>query len=181
MPPVERRAAIVAAVVPLLAEFGDAVTCRQIAAAAGVAEGTLFRAFTDKDELLRAALDAALDPEPLEAALRRIDPSLPFERRLVEATALVQQRVVDVWRLVSNLGPDLHGRGRRPMADSAALAEIFASESGRLCVDPVDAARMLRGLTLSLTHPMIASERTPAAQIVAVILHGIARPARSAR
>src|SRR5690606_40981582 len=45
----DRRNAIAAATVPLLVEHGAAVTTRQIADAAGVAEGTLFRAFADKD------------------------------------------------------------------------------------------------------------------------------------
>ncbi|MCU1430433.1 MAG: DNA-binding transcriptional regulator, AcrR family, partial [Actinomycetia bacterium] len=36
---------IVAATLPLLLEHGDRVTSRQIAEAAGIAEGTIFRAF----------------------------------------------------------------------------------------------------------------------------------------
>ncbi|MFJ4109173.1 TetR/AcrR family transcriptional regulator [Oerskovia enterophila] len=65
----DRRAAIAAATVPLLARYGSAVTTRQIAQAADVAEGTLFRAFEDKDELIHAALVAALDPAPLVRAI----------------------------------------------------------------------------------------------------------------
>jgi len=93
MPPDERRAAIIAAVVPLLHEHGEAVTCRQIAEAAGIAEGTIFRVFADKDELLLAAFDREVDLAPLEAAIRSIDSALAFEQRLIEATELVQRRV----------------------------------------------------------------------------------------
>ena len=50
LPPEERRSMIVAATLPLLLEHGDRVTSRQIAEACGIAEGTIFRAFTDKDE-----------------------------------------------------------------------------------------------------------------------------------
>src|SRR5687768_2663903 len=77
LPADERRAAIVAATLPLLVEHGAAVTTRQIAEAAGIAEGTIFRVFPHKDELIDAALETAFDHAPLEAALQAIDPALP--------------------------------------------------------------------------------------------------------
>src|SRR2546428_2889821 len=79
LPPDERRSMIVAVVLPLLLEHGDRVTSRQIAEAAGIAEGTIFRAFGDKDEMIAAVIEAALDQGSLEEALDRIDRSLPFE------------------------------------------------------------------------------------------------------
>jgi len=175
MPPDERRAAIIAAVIPLLREHGEAITCRQIAVAAEIAEGTIFRVFADKDELLLAAFDQELDLAPLETAIRAIDPTLPFEQRLIEATELVQRRVVDIWQLVSKLGPILHDRAKRPLDNSVALTEIFASEQTTLNVDASEAARMLRAFTFSLTHPMLAAEPTAADEIVAVFLHGVVR------
>ena len=173
LPPEQRRAAIIEAVRPLLAEYGESVTSKQIACAAGIAEGTIFRVFADKDELLDATLDAALDQEPFEAALRAIDADLPFEQQLVEATVLIQRRVVDVWTLLSHLGPKRHDQVRRPMTDSPALAEIFAAHPDRIRVEPTIAARHLRALTLSLTHPMVASEAAEASDIVDTVLHGI--------
>ena len=175
MPPSERRAAIIAAVLPLLAEHGESVTSRQIACAAGIAEGTVFRAFADKDELLDAALAAALDQDPLEAALTEIDANLSFEQRLVAATELIQRRVVDVWTVVSHLSTRRYEQVRRPMTDSPALTAIFASDADRLRVEPVDAARMLRALTLALTHPMMTGSAASADEIVAVVLHGVTR------
>src|SRR5215475_10294923 len=79
LPPDERRSMIVAATLPLLLEHGDRVTSRQIAEAAGIAEGTIFRVFADKDEVIVAVIDAALDQDPLETALDEIDPKLGFE------------------------------------------------------------------------------------------------------
>jgi AcrR family transcriptional regulator len=173
MPAEERRAAIIDAVRPLLAEHGESITTRQIAAAAGIAEGTIFRVFADKDELLDAVLEASLDQEPFERALREIDSTLPFETQLLEATELIQRRVVDVWTLLSHLGPKRHEQVSRPMTDSPALTAIFAAHDDRIRVEPAHAARMLRALTLSLTHPMIAAEASAASDIVDTVLHGV--------
>ena len=49
---------IIDAVIPLILEHGVGITSRQIAEAAGVAEGTVFRAFGDKESLIAAAADA---------------------------------------------------------------------------------------------------------------------------
>lgn len=176
LPPDERRAAIVRAVLPLLVEHGDTVTSRQIAHAAGVSEGTVFNVFTDKDELIAAALDEALDQAPFERAVAAIDACRPLHAQLVEATALIQHRIVDIWRLVSGLGhrPE---HTSRPLPVSAALTALFERHADELTVSPGEAARLLRALTLSLTHPMLAAEAMSTERIVEVFLHGIGRQA----
>src|SRR3954465_10029364 len=100
LPPDERRSMIVAATLPLLLEHGDRVTSRQIAQAAGIAEGTIFRAFGDKDGVIAAVVDAALDQQPLEDALDGIDRSLPFEAAVDAAIVILQHRLIDIWRLL---------------------------------------------------------------------------------
>jgi AcrR family transcriptional regulator len=173
LPPDERRSMIVAATLPLLLEHGDRVTSRQIAEAAGIAEGTIFRVFADKDEVIAAVVEAALDPEPLEAALTDIPTGLPFEEGLAAAVVIIQQRVIDVWRLVSSVGTRFHEMTRRPMTNSDALVRIFEGHRARITVEPIVAARLLRALTLSTTHPMLAGEPRSPDELVQLFLHGV--------
>jgi AcrR family transcriptional regulator len=171
LPPDERRRAIIAAVLPLLIRQGGTVTSRQMAEAAGVSEGTIFNVFADKDELVAAALEQAIDQAPLEQAIAAIDDAEPFEERLIRATELIQRRIVGIWRLVSQLGPHHHPE-RRPLPDSPALAALLGTEPDRLRVDPIDGARLLRALTLACSHPMLTAEPRTAAEIVDLFLHG---------
>src|SRR6266540_3926294 len=147
LPPDERRSMIVAATLPLLLEHGEMVTTRQIADAAGIAEGTIFRVFSDKDAVISAVLEAAVE--------------------------LLQQRVVDIWRLVSSIGTRFHDQARRPQVESDALVRLFDLNRARLTVEPVLAARLLRAFTLSVTHPMLAGEPMAPPEIVALFLHGV--------
>jgi AcrR family transcriptional regulator len=174
LPPEERRTSIVEAVLPLLVDRGGGVTSRELALAAGVSEGTLFKVFDDKDALIRAVVEAAIDQEPFERAVAEIDRSQPFRAQLVEATTLIQRRVVGIWKLVSRLDHDRHlGPKHRPLPDSQALAALFAGADDAVSESPVEAARLLRALTLSLTHPMMTSEPRSAEAIVDVFLDGV--------
>jgi AcrR family transcriptional regulator len=173
LPPDERRSMIVAATLPLLLEHGDRVTSRQIAEAAGIAEGTIFRAFADKDEIIVAVIEAAFDQAPLEAALSDIPVGLAFVDQLAAAVVIMQQRVVDVWQVLSSVGTRFHELTRRPMADSDALVRMFETNRSEITVGPKVAARLLRSLTLSTTHPMLAGEPLSSDEIVQLFLHGV--------
>lgn len=63
MSPEQRREMIIQTAFPLIAEYGAAVTTAKIARAAGIGEGTIFRVFANKDELLHACMAEALSPE----------------------------------------------------------------------------------------------------------------------
>ena len=177
LPPDERRSMIVAATLPLILEQGDRVTSKQIAEAAGIAEGTVFRAFADKDELIVAVIEHAIDPQPLERALAAIPPGLGFEKTLEAAVVIIQQRVIDVWRLMSSVGTRFHEMTRRPVTDSDALVRIFAAFADEIAVEPMVAARLLRALTLSTTHPMLADVPTAPDELVHLFLHGVGKGA----
>ena len=179
LPPEERRAAIVQAALPLLLEGGEMVTTRQIADAAGIAEGTIFRVFADKDELILAVVDAALDPAPLERALAAIGGQATLETEVLAAVRILQRRVVDVWRLLSSIPVRFHQHLRRPAEDLTSLVALFQRHRGALRVEPVTAARLLRALTMSVTHPMLAGDPMKPAEITTLFLHGVMGPEES--
>lgn len=163
LPPEARRAAIAQATVRLVIEHGAAVTTRQIAEAAGIAEGTIFRVFADKDAVLDAALDAVLDPAPAESALAAIDPTAPFEDQLDAAVAILQQRLRDIWQVLSAVRTtkapaDGTDPDRRPPSppELVALVGLFETHADQLRVAPATAARQLRALVLATSHPMLA-------------------------
>ena len=174
LPPDERRSAIIAATVPLLLANGDMVTTRQIADASGIAEGTIFRVFADKDAVIAAVLEAATDPAPMEAALGVLDVTAPLERVLTEAIEILQRRTIELWRLVSSVGPRFRDQVK-PLSDSPALSSIFTAHRDEIALDPRAAGRHLRALTLASSHPLLVEEPTPPKKIAALFLHGAAR------
>jgi AcrR family transcriptional regulator len=93
LPPGERRRAILSAVQPVLLERGAAVTTRELAHAANVSEGTLFRVFADKHTLLREVVFAALDPATVVPELDAIDRSASLAERVARVLELGFDRV----------------------------------------------------------------------------------------
>jgi AcrR family transcriptional regulator len=112
--PDERRAAIVDAVIPLLRAHGRDISTRQIAEAAGVAEGTIFRAFGDKDSIIQAAIQRVIDPEPMRAKLRGIDPDDPTEEKVRQVMALLRERFTGFIGFMTAIGVSGPPPGTRP-------------------------------------------------------------------
>src|SRR5438445_403839 len=99
----ERREAIIAATIPLLLQRGDAVTTSQIANAAGIAEGTVFRAFRDKQDLLENCLRVALRSDAEVEQIVRISTSLRLTERVTAAVDVVGGYLDRVWPLIQAL------------------------------------------------------------------------------
>jgi len=178
LPPDQRRAAIIAATIPLVRVHGAAVTTSQIALAAGLAEGTLFRVFPDKESLIKAAVEHACDPAPFEVQLAALDHSLPMRELLIAAVEILQRRVEQIWQLITVLGLPLPPRPSPPpeRGIAEALAAVFAPFRAELRCEPTHAARLLRTLTFAGTHPrMVENMPLTAAEIVSVLLDGIRR------
>jgi AcrR family transcriptional regulator len=177
---------IIAATLPLLLAHGPAVTTRQIAEAAGVAEGTIFRVFATKESLIEAVVESAFDMTSIDSSLGAIDPTLPLERRLIAAVDILRRRFADLMQLKTAVeSMALGGRApamadRRRPTDLSGLAAVFEPDRDQLRRDPLEAAYLLRGLTITGTHPaLILDEPLSSAEIVSLFLDGtrIAGPA----
>jgi AcrR family transcriptional regulator len=199
LPPEERRATLVAAAIPLIAEHGLKVTTKQIAQAAGVAEGTIFRVFTDKTELIQAAINTAFDPERTLTDLAAIDIGLPLHERCLAITRVLQDRLVAVFKIVIAMRmapgqpkyrpkhgttPGQVGPPGSPGAPFDPRTEQIFNEIVRLLepdsdefTRPVkDVANILRLLTFSGSHPFISDGNLlTAEQITSTVLDGVRR------
>ena len=180
LPPDQRREALVQATLPLLLEHGRAVTTRQIAESAGVAEGTIFRVFTSKDELVEAAVRQAFAPGRFVRDLDEVDPGAPLRERLVQMVTILQRRFTEIFGLMRAVGmvapPDhdseAHVRAREDV--DGRLMQLLMPDADKLTMPPEQLMHVLRLLTFSASHHEIADGRllTPT-QIVDVVLDGV--------
>jgi AcrR family transcriptional regulator len=191
LPPEERRAFLIAACLPLVAEHGAKVTTKQIAEAAGVAEGTIFRVFPDKDSLIKATVQTALDSGPMLEELHRIPVDLPLRERMLRMTTLLQDRltkVINLFMVLRMAGPprgttpeEIEEGRRRSEEDNARIAaeleRLLGPDRDRFRYPIPEVGRLLRLLTFSGSHRMIADGNLlTAEQIVSVLLDGVLRP-----
>ena len=181
--PDDRRAALVDVTLPLLRDHGPALTTRQVAEAAGIAEGTVFRAFGSKDELVQACVAAVFDSTPVVAELRAVDMTLSLDERLTEGVAILQRHVERIVGLISVLhhAGDHAGAGpKRPRGSSdpavdAALTDLFGSDATALRRPVDEVIGLLQLITLSSVHPLMSTVRLSPAEIVDVVLDGTRR------
>jgi AcrR family transcriptional regulator len=184
MSPEERRSELTDVTLRLLRVHGRAVTTRHIAEAAGIAEGTIFRAFVSKDELIDAAVARAFEPGDLVARIQEIDRDQPLSARLLKVVAILQQRFRATFGLMQKMelvGPPTHVHDSDAVVEwraylGALLADVVGDDADQLTV-PVDQfIHVLRLLTFAGSHDKIADGRlmTPE-QIVDTVLFGLQR------
>lgn len=181
----ERRAAILAVAVPMLIEQGGNVTTSEIAAAAGIAEGTLFRAFKDKQELFVSCLHAVLESEAEVAEIQRVDRSLPLAERLTAAVRSVADYQTRLWSVMVALrsaGVDPRSGERRFDGPPTAMVRISSAIAGLFDADdlrvPTDlAARLMLGSVFSnrLQSEGMGDSGADLDELVDLFLHGVLR------
>jgi AcrR family transcriptional regulator len=176
--PDDRRKAIIDVTIPLLREHGRETTTKQVAEAAGIAEGTIFRVFESKHELFLQALETAFDPHDFLDLLEAIDATLPLREKLLQIAALYQERFTGTFELMAKMGMvqppqamkhDAEWRGRA----RTISRELVTSNADELRIDPYEVVRAVRLLTFSGSHPHISDGRilTPV-EIVDIVLDG---------
>jgi AcrR family transcriptional regulator len=177
LPPAERRAAIVTATLPLLRSLGPTVTTKEIARAAGVAEGTIFSVFADKEALLEATVCAGFDPDPAAAALRALPNDLPLHDRVTAAVEVLRAHLDGVWQLMTTLGLGrayAHAGRHGFEIHTKALERLLEADADVLRLPLPAAARLLLGMIMAGSHPMIAgSRRVSGAELATLFLDGM--------
>jgi AcrR family transcriptional regulator len=193
MSPDDRRKAIVRALVPLLVERGGDVSTREIAQAAGIAEGTIFRVFADKRSLMLAAAHEAINPADGQAAF---DDAMRDLETLREKVVVAAQRVLDRMRMTMSVmfavrrdlmsSEELHRHDKKhfgppefvlsAQADlHRRLTGIFEAHRDELAVEPEVAAVALRSLIFGASRPELGmTPALSAEQIADLLLSGVA-------
>lgn len=173
--PDERRAAIIDAVIPLIREHGRSITTRQIADAAGLAEGTIFRAFGDKDSIIQAAIDRFMDPEPLRAKLRGIDPDEPTEEKVRQVIQLLRDRLTGFIGFMSAVGMQGPPPGDRREPDEhwlAIMSQLFREDEVTVPIPSL--AFYLRMLAFGSSIPVFNEpHQFTTDELVEFVLHGV--------
>jgi len=173
--PEDRRTAIIDAVMPLLREHGRDVSTRQLADAAGVAEGTLFRAFGDKESIIAAAIERVRDPEPLRNALRGIDPDDPTEVKIRQLLHLLRERFEQVVQFMTALrlqGPP----PSQPRAEDAEWLEILGRvfRPDEISIPAAELGHYLRFIAFGSAIPMFtATQPFDTDHLAELVLHGV--------
>lgn len=173
---------------PLLLEHGRSTSTRQIAEAAGIAEGTIFRVFDSKDAVINNVVMRTFSAEPATDQLARIDRSLPLEPRLVEVARVLKHRITTCIALLHALGPPqgasaedrstfLHRVIEEDRPVLRFVIELIEPDEARLALTPTQTAQLLITMINSASHPMmrlgIPSHLSGEPEaIVDLVLHG---------
>lgn len=182
MPLASRREALLDATIRIIRERHELPTTRQIARAAGVAEGTIFRAFATKDELFDTVLERTFEARSMIDAMAEIDGTAGLEAVMIEIVRVVQARFVEIFDVMgafSLMGPPERFRDpavqrRREAETGRAILDLLQpyADELRLPVDRV--ARMMRLVTFSGSHRHVNDgEVLDPEEIVQLVLHGV--------
>lgn len=183
--PEERRQALKEATLPLLMEHGLQISTRQIAQAAGVAEGTIFRVFPTKQDLINEVILDAVAPDAALAEIAALPTGLPLHAHVQNLMDVLVRRMTVNNRFI----PLIHSPALRPgtatcagkaLRDgrylvAAAVAESLTPYTDDLRVSPHRAAAILVAnvfTTITLLAGDVTSPHT--GDMASLLLYGIA-------
>ncbi|MCA9839907.1 MAG: TetR/AcrR family transcriptional regulator [Trueperaceae bacterium] len=181
--PDKRRRAIIEAVLPLLVERSATITTREIAEAAEVAEGTLFKVFPDKYAIILAAIEHQLDPEPLRVGLQNIDVEASLEAQLIAAARVITENSEEASALFAVLRtmPPASNRPIEPPtfihtwgeAVTSGVTTLLEPHQESLCFDHDRVAAAFVALLFTRRHPLAKpQERMSVTELVKLLLYG---------
>lgn len=184
--PEDRRRSIVNAVIPLILDEGSGMSTAQIARAAGIAEGTIFKVFPDKHALMFEAFKTCLDPAESIEQLEAIETDLDLASILTEAAQIINERSARLYALVSVLRTFQSNEGHHKEAHDTALEangrildsliDLIASKADELSVTPRQAAIVFRGLLHAMSSPFSdPSGQVTIEETIEILLRGIGR------
>lgn len=147
-------ATIVDAARDILTKQGvDAVTTRRVAERAGVAVGTLYQYFPNRDAILLQLAYQIMSEESSQAAPHLFN---LYHQPLREFMAALYQRTVDIERKLLGLGRDFHGRFARYM-------QLGRHIEGESPIDAQEPERLIASMErVLMDHPEEARESNKA-------------------
>ncbi len=183
----ERRAAIVEMTIPLIAEHGMNVTTSQIARAAGIAEGTVYRVFSDKTELINACVSTVVSPDEGLQQITDTPQDLALPAKLAHVARAMSERMRKIGAVMHTLMATGYRPGDKPPLDRekwisdavAALVDLIGSDADSLRLSPRRTAYMFIGLIFSTqfagrVHTTASEDdRIGVDELVDVFLHGV--------
>jgi AcrR family transcriptional regulator len=176
MSPEDRRQAIISATTDLVLEHGPAATTRQIADACGIAEGTLFRVFESKDDILAAVVERLLDPKFVIDEIETVGPTDAAQDTVRALAAVIREsttRIRSVMMALHTAQNDSDRRGNHhgprdrnkffddQAAIGEAMAHVLSAHTDELRVDPGTAAAFIRMTVLAGNLPIVSQPTDP--------------------
>ncbi len=165
-------------------EHGLQISTRQIATAAGVAEGTIFRSFPTKQDLIAEAIADAFDASGTIAKIA----ALPAGQSLTERVSALLGLTIERMHQVRSLHPLLQHPGlatdgpqcpvnRYRQSRAAvvnAIAASLAEYADGLRIAPSAAGSAITAYAFAFIH-FDGDPDVPPADLASLLLHGIAK------
>ena len=198
MAPEDRRQAIIDATLPMLLERGTDVSTREIAQAAGIAEGTIFRAFDTKQDLIHATIHTALMPDATITCIAALPEGQTLPERVTAIIEVLRDEIHRTRSLFAHLAhvarppgpPQPDGTNRAPFGGirppfnlhetktrlNAAVTASLQPYSGELAVPTAFATNLLSALAFASSFTLTEGEPPiSSTELSDVVLHGIAK------